>query len=137
MPLRNGGTELVLWGWEILVIAVIFAALSLGLSAWPGKRAFWLGVTVMTVLTDVPASISTAVHLAQFFPHPAPASTLVGNYLLVHNWPELTAYDLLVLGVTAWVGLLYFPRLRGWRLAVFWTVTVVWCTALGFLFPVH
>lgn len=132
-----GGAELIFCGWQFMLIAVIFVTLLLALSAWPGKRALWLGVAVMTVFTSIPASVVTAIHLAQGFPHASPVITWLSDYLLMHNWPELVAYDLAVLAVSAWVALLYFPRLRGWRLAVYWTATVVVFTMFEFLFPVQ
>ncbi|MDA8345397.1 MAG: hypothetical protein M0Z66_07925 [Thermaerobacter sp.] len=132
-----GGVALVFWGWDIIVIGAIFSVLSLVFSAWPGKRAFWLAVTQMAVITTVPGVIVTAVQTAQIFPNPAPAATQLGNYLLLHNWPEIVSYDLVLAGVTAWIALLHFPRIRGWRLLVFWTVTVVVCTAIEIVIPVR
>ncbi|MDA8344788.1 MAG: hypothetical protein M0Z66_04815 [Thermaerobacter sp.] len=66
-------TDLILWGWGIVKVGMIFAVLSLGLSAWPGARSLWLGATVVSVLVSVPASIVQA--------------------------PQVTAYDLSVLAV--------------------------------------
>ncbi|MDA8346284.1 MAG: hypothetical protein M0Z66_12495 [Thermaerobacter sp.] len=118
-------TELISWVLGVVKLAVIFAILSLALSAWPGRRSFWLGTTVTSVLTAVPASIYSAATTVYY--HNIAVSrtgSFVTRYLVFHNWPQNTAYLLLLCAVTAWVALLYFPKVRGWRFVVFWVVTV-------------
>ncbi|MDA8345407.1 MAG: hypothetical protein M0Z66_07975 [Thermaerobacter sp.] len=127
-------TELIVWIWGIFKVGMIFAVLSLGLSAWPGARSLWLGTTVVSVLVSVPWSIYSADATVYSLPHPALRSAF-WEYLLVHNWPEVIAFALVVLVVTTWVTRLYFPKLRGWYFAIFWTVTVAWLLMLPATLP--
>ncbi|MDA8344621.1 MAG: hypothetical protein M0Z66_03975 [Thermaerobacter sp.] len=115
---------LVVWIRGFLQNAVVFGILSLALSAWPGGRSFWLGTTVLSVLTAIPVDFYNAATTSFNNIAASPFFSPFTRFLLLHSWLEFAAYVLLLLAVTTWVTLLYFPKLRGWRFAVFWVVTV-------------
>ncbi len=115
---------LVIWARGFVQNAVVFGILSLVLSAWPGRRSYWLGSTVLSVLTATPVNFYDGATTTFDNIAASPSFSPFTQFLLLHSWLEFAAYVLLLLAVTAWVTLLYFPKLRSWRFVVFWAVTV-------------
>ncbi len=113
------------------LLGIVLAILLAALGAWPGGGPYWRSLFVMNTLGAVPSSIVTADFEAHTFAG-IPLSSGFWAYVATKSpVPEATIFDVLIVALSYWMAMLYFPAVRGWRMAVYMAV----CAALLIAIP--
>ena len=114
----------------ILILAAVLAAylalLLLALRAFPGRAAFWKSVAMLACLLAVPEILVSAdgnwhSWARVGFSHHGILDTVITTNAM----PIAILYDVLLAAGALFMAWRYYPAVRGWRLLLYWVLTVV------------